>query len=334
MRRSIVLACLLVVICIAMRAESDKAFTPENLYNLIRQISMLGVYSIGVGIVIITSGIDLSVGSIIGLIGLLLAIALSEAHWSVPAAVAAVLLLALVLGLIQGLLVAYLRLQPFIVTLCGLLIYRGIGRFITEDNTKGFGIGFEKLKFFATGHLMSVPLPGGNSLPIPVPFWILVAVSLVAILFLHMSVYGRHLFALGRNEDAARYSGVKIERMTLLAYVISAGLAGLAGILYALYVNAVQPANHGNMYELYAIAACVLGGCSLRGGEGTVIGIVLGAAVIPILRNYVSMAGLKDLLEYALIGFVILVTVAADEIFKGQGARKLLGGVLKRFRSS
>lgn len=319
MRRVIVLSCMLIVLCGVMKFKSDNFFTPSNLHNVIRQVSMLGILSIGVGVVIITGGIDLSVGSVIGITGLFLAMAVTDKGWPVPLAVAGVLGFALILGTLHGIFVSYLRLQSFIVTLCGLLIYRGMGRFITQDMTKGFGNDFPGLKFLSTGDFLSIPLPGsGEALPLPVPMWILLGVALVAAAFLHMSIYGRHLFALGRNEAAARYSGIKIQRLTLFAYVISAGLAGLAGILYALYTNAVQPANHGNMYELYAIAACVLGGCSLRGGEGSVIGIILGAAVIPLLRNFVSMAGLTDLLEYAIIGLVILCTVAADEVFKGR----------------
>jgi ribose transport system permease protein len=154
------------------------------------------------------------------------------------------------------------------------------------------------------------------------PVWILAVVAALAAIFLHQSVMGRHLYALGRNEEAARYAGIHIDRLKIIAYVLSAGLSGFAGILYAFYTNTVQPATAGTMYELNAIAACVLGGCSLRGGEGTVLGILLGAAVTPFLRNFVSLSGLTDLLEYAIIGVVILLTVTADEIFKGRAQSK------------
>jgi len=321
-RRSLVLFLLLLALCAVMHFKSETFFSPFNIRNLVRQMSLLGIFSLGVGFVIITGGIDLSVGSIIGLSGLAFVLLLTEAQCSVGLSIFLVLALGSGLGLLHGLLVSKLKIQPFIVTLCGLLIYRGIGRFITQDMTQGFGNDFPQLKFWVTGAFPEFALQDGTLIGVPLPFWILAGVGLLATLFLHKSIYGRHLYALGRNEDAARYSGIKIDRLKILAYVFSAGLASFAGMLYAVYTNTVQPANSGNTYELYAIAACVLGGCSLRGGEGTVLGIILGAAVIPFLRNFVSMYGLTDLLEYTIIGIVILITVTTDEILKARSQKR------------
>ncbi len=128
--------------------------------------------------------------------------------------------------------------------------------------------------------------------------------------------------ALGRNEEAARYSGVPIERMKILAYVICSGTAGLGGILFALDVNSVQPAGQGNFYELYAIAAAVLGGCSLRGGEGSILGVIVGAAVMRVLYNAINVLGIPTQLEFAIIGIVILTGVIADELIRRIAAHR------------
>jgi ribose transport system permease protein len=142
------------------------------------------------------------------------------------------------------------------------------------------------------------------------------AIAIVASVILRLTVYGRYLFALGRNEQAARYSGINTDRVTIGAYVFCSLLAGLGGILFALDVNSIQPAAFGEFYELYAIAAAVLGGCSLRGGEGTVLGVVIGAAVMRVLYNAINILRIPTNLEFAIIGAVILIGVTVDELIK------------------
>ncbi|GMV67134.1 MAG: ribonucleotide-diphosphate reductase subunit alpha [Candidatus Hinthialibacteria bacterium] len=298
-----------VILCIllASLALTQPSFrTSQNMANLSRQIAFLGIYSMGAGIVILTGGIDLSVGSMMGLVGVLLAMTLKEMGWPVVAGVLGCLTVSLLLGWLHGLLITRVRLQPFIVTLCGLLFYRGITRYITSDITKGFGNEFETFKELANGSLSGLPIP-------------VLILSVLAVLvgcLVHLSVYGRHLYAVGGNEDAARYAGVPVHQVKTIAYVLAAGLTGIAGILVALYTNAVQPASHGQFYELYAIAAAVVGGCSLRGGEGTVIGVLLGASLLQLLRNAVNLVGIPTYLEYAVIGGVILVGAAMDELVR------------------
>ena len=162
--------------------------------------------------------------------------------------------------------------------------------------------------------------PLGQTL-VPAPMLMLIVLSGLSSLFLNQTIYGRYLLALGNTEEAARFSGIQTDQMILLSYVLCSLVAGLGGILFALDTNAIQPQTHGNFYELYAIAAAVLGGCSLRGGEGTIAGVVIGAALIRILYNSITLIGLPPQMEFAIIGTVILLGVLADEIVKRVIAR-------------
>ena len=310
---------LLVAIFVVTWIVEPKFVSAYNLQNIIRWTSLFGIISIGVAFVIITGGIDLSIGSLIGLVGCLLPMLLAAGYPPVIALLA-VVVLSLAVGLMHGLLITRLGLQPFVVTLCGLLFYRGFARWLTHDQVQGFGSSYEGLRQLAIG---KVSLGGGFALPIP--FFLLVIAGVLAALFLNRTIWGRYLLALGRNETAARYSGIQIERMKVLAYVLCSGTAGLGGILFALDVNSVQPAAHGNFYELYAIAAAVLGGCSLRGGEGSILGVVIGAAVMRLLYNAINVSGIPTQLEFAIIGAVILAGVIADELIRRVASRRRAG---------
>ncbi|MCY3787574.1 MAG: ABC transporter permease [Gemmatimonadetes bacterium] len=310
---------LLLAIFVVTWIVEPKFVSAYNLQNIIRWTSLFGIISIGVAFVIITGGIDLSIGSLIGLVGCLLPMLLA-AGYSPAIALLAVVILSLAIGLMHGLLITRLGLQPFVVTLCGLLFYRGFARWLTHDQVQGFGSSYEGLRQLAIG---KVSVGGGFALPIP--FFLLVIAGVLAALFLNRTIWGRYLLALGRNETAARYSGIQIERMKVLAYVLCSGTAGLGGILFALDVNSVQPAAHGNFYELYAIAAAVLGGCSLRGGEGSILGVVIGAAVMRLLYNAINVSGIPTQLEFAIIGVVILAGVIADELIRRVASRRRAG---------
>jgi ribose transport system permease protein len=233
---------------------------------------------------------------------------LTERHWPAAPAVFLVIALAMCFGLLHGFLITRLQMQPFIVTLCGLLFYRGLARYIAGDETKGFGnaAGFESLHSLATGSIFGVPTP----------FILLIIVSVVMWVVLHRSVYGRYLFAVGRNEAAARYSGINTRKIIISAYVISGLLTGISGVVFAFYTNSVSPSSHGNFFELYGIAAAVLGGCSLRGGEGSLVGILIGTALLQVLQNLVNLLGIPSSLNFAVMGAVILVGVMADQILK------------------
>jgi ribose transport system permease protein len=306
-RKEIAVFLLLVTLCTIVAIASPQFLSVTNLQNVARLVGTYGIFSIGVGIVIITGGIDLSVGSICALLGILLSMMLVEWGWPAGVALAAVIALGGGLGAVHGLLVARLRLQPFIVTLCGLLLYRGAARYIAADSTKGFGTGegFEWLRALASGSVGGVPMP----------FVVMCIVAALAWVLLHRSVYGRHLFAIGHNAEAARYSGVGTRAVVAWAYVLSGVLTALSAVIIAFYTNSVSPASHGNFYELYAIAAAVVGGCSLRGGEGSVFGIVMGAALLQVLRNLVNLLDIPGSLDFAVMGAVILIGAMADQLF-------------------
>jgi len=308
MKKELGIFILLVVLCVATGIRNDNFFSPANLTNLANSVGMYGVFSLGLGLVIITGGIDLSVGSMCALAGIVLSMALTEWNWAWPMAVLVVALIPMVLGWAHGALITRMKMQPFIVTLCGLLLYRGIARFIADDSTKGFGdpTNFATLRQFASGKLLGLPMP----------FVMLIVIGFILWVVLHRSVYGRYLFAVGRNEEAARFSGINTSVVITAAYVIAGLLTGISGIMIAFYTNSVSPSNHGNFYELYGIAAAVLGGCSLRGGEGSIIGIVIGTALLQVLQNLVNLLGIPSSLNFAVMGAVVLVGVMADQLLQ------------------
>lgn len=315
MKKELGIFVLLIVLCVIVALVNPNFLLPINLQNLARQIGAFGIFSIGLGLVIITGGIELSVGSMMALLGVLLSMMLTEWNTGVPVALLGCVAIAMVLSLGHGLLITRLNMQPFIVTLCGLLFYRGIARFITNDQTKGFGTveGLDFLRFLANGNLFGL---------IPMPFVLLIIIAAITWVVLHRSVYGRYLFATGRNPEAARYAGINTKGIITITYVVSGALTAISGIIFAFYTNSVSPANHGNAYELYGIAAAVLGGCSLRGGEGSVIGIIIGTALLQVLRNLVNLLGIPSSLDFAVMGAVILIGVMADQIFTERRNRR------------
>lgn len=305
-------------------AFSDRAsfMTGFNQQNLLRRTALYGILGIGVAFVIITGGIDLSLGSMVCLVGVGVPFLLVNQEWPLLVVLLLVLLVPFVIGLSHGLLITKLSLQPFIVTLCGLLIYRGVTRGFTQDTSVGFLLGYERLRWFGNGE---IPVPFIRDFGIPIAFVIFVILAVLASIFLNKTIYGRYLLALGNNEEATRLSGVNTDRMVITAYVICAMFAGVSGFLFILDNGNAQPVDFGNFYELFAIAAAVLGGCSLRGGRGTIIGVVLGTALIQVLRNMINIVFPKyQYMEYAVIGVVIIVGVIADELAKRAVAKQRL----------
>ncbi len=323
LKKDLGLLVLILVVGAIVAVINPRFLSPINLANTANLIGLFGLFSLAQAFVIITGGIELSVGSIIALLGVVFIdlIANVGLPWGLAALV--VLALGLAMGAIHGWLITRMRMQPFVVTLCGLLIYRGIARFYTEDATAGFAFGqsFPTLEW----------LTAGRSFGVPHSMIAFVLVALVLAVLLHRSVFGRYLFAVGKNEEAARYSGVRTDRVIVAAYVLCCGLTALAAIFIAMYTRSISPASHGNFYELYAIAAAVLGGCSLRGGEGTILGVVLGTILLQVLQNLVNLLGIPSSLNFAVMGGVILIGVLADQQLiafrqRGATARQAGGG--------
>ena len=313
-KKELGLLVLVLVIGAVTTALNPRFLSSVNLLNMANLIGLFGIFSIGQGLVIITGGIDLAVGSVFALLGVVFIDLLANHGVSWPWALALVLLGGVLTGVLHGVLVTQAGLQPFVVTLCGLLIYRGAARYYTGDATIGFG--------YAEGLDGLTWLASGRSFGVPNPFLILLLVAAVMGVVLHRSVFGRYLYAVGRNEEAARYSGIRTKLVVAGAYVLGGLLAGMATVLLVFYTNSVSPSSFGSFYELYAIAAAVLGGCSLRGGEGSILGIVLGTVLLQILQNLVNILGIPSSLNFAVMGGVILLGSLADQ----QLVRRAKGG--------
>jgi ribose transport system permease protein len=306
-KKDLGLLVLIFVVGAVVALINPRFLLPINLANTANLVGMFGLSALGQAFVIVTGGIELSVGSVIALTGVLFVDLVANQGVVWPVAFLLMLVLGVVIGLAHGLLITKLKMQPFVVTLCGLLIYRGFARFYTGDSTAGFGFGqsFPDLEFIAAGRSFGVP----NS------FIALLIVAAIMWVVMHRSVFGRYLYAVGKNEEAARYSGIKTDVVIIAAYVICQVLTVIASIYFAMYTRSIAPSVHGNFYELYAIAAAVLGGFSLLGGEGSIIGALLGVVLLQELQNLVNLLGIPSSLNFAVMGSVILIGVIADQQF-------------------
>ncbi|HYQ00925.1 MAG TPA: ABC transporter permease [Polyangiaceae bacterium] len=325
----------LLVMCVALWISNSDFLSASNVVNTTRQVSMLGIFSIGIAFVIITGGIDLSIGSVVGLTGVVIArLSSTQAGglgYPLWIGIGAGLSAALAVGVLQGLLITRLKLQPFIVTLGGMLLIRGVSQTLVDGGV--ISLGDSSLLNLASGGLVHL----GREALIGWPLVIFGAVATLGAYVLHYTVLGRYIYAIGGNREAARYSGIDVNRVELLTYVISSGTAGIAGICYAAYIGQMSQ-QVGISYELYAIAAAVLGGCSLRGGEGTIFGVLLGAAVMRVIDNGINMFQvqyadpdgirrtwrLNQNWNWIIVGAVILVAVVLDQVVHlVQAARRL-----------
>jgi ribose transport system permease protein len=330
-KKDIGLLVLILIVGTVVAIINPRFLLAGNISNTANQVGLFGIIAIAQAFVILTGGIELSVGAVVALLGVLFIdlIVNLNVHWAVAAAI--VVAAGMLMGLVHGTLVAKVGMQPFVVTLCALLIYRGMARYYTEDATVGFGFGasFPTLEWLTAarseilGPIARLFGYEGPTIAVPHTLIALAVVTVVAGVTLHRSVLGRYLFAIGKNEEAARYSGIATARITISAYVICCGLTAVNAILLAMYTRSISPAVHGNFYELYAIAAAVLGGFSLRGGEGSILGVVLGTILLQVLQNLVNLLGIPSSLNFAVMGSVILIGVLADQQFTRYRKRSL-----------
>ena len=306
----------LLALTVAFSVISNSFLSLGNGLTIALQVTSIAYLGLGATCVIITGGIDLSVGAILALAGVVAALAV-RAGVPVPAAMAAGVATGLACGLINGLCVTVLSLPPFIATLGMMLVARGVALEITDAKAIG-GLG-ESFAELGNGSLWRVVNTDAQGFPdvvfpgIPYPVLLMVVLALAVSILLTRTTLGRHVYAIGSNVEAARLSGVNVKGVTVFAYVLSGGLAGIAGCVLMSRLVTAQP-SEGLMYELDAIAAAVIGGTSLSGGIGTISGTVIGAFVIGILRNGLNMAGVSAFIQMIIIGLVILLTVWIDRV--------------------
>jgi len=292
----------LAVLCAVLWMLTPYFLTVSNLLNVAEQTSINAIVAIGMTYVIISGGIDLSVGSIVALSGVALGISL-KAEQPIGAALAVALIVGLAAGLANGALVSWGRLPPFIVTLGTMSIARGAALLVTEGRPiSGFAPAFRAL---ATGRVGFVPAP----------VLVMAVVYAVAHFVLTRTTFGRYVYAIGGNEEAARLSGVAISVDKTLIYGVSGLMSAIAAVILTARLNSAQPIA-GMMYELDAIAATVIGGTSLMGGEGTLGGTLVGALIMGVLRNGLNLLGVSSFLQQIVIGGVILFAVLLDTVLK------------------
>lgn len=300
----IVVALVLMVVILSIAAPEFR--TTDNLLNDARNFSYVGIVVIGQAMVMITGGIDLSVGSVWGVSAVTTA-SLMAAGWGTLPACLGGLLVAAAFGLFNGLCVTKLRMPPFVPTLATMAIARALALVITRGHSindfRPFGD-----PFFELG--------GGDTFGLPNPFIIFLIFTVIAWIVLKRTVFGRQLYAIGGNEKAAHLSGLEVERLKIAVYVISSVLAGIAGIIEVSYLSSAI-ANQGLGKELSVIAAAVIGGTALTGGEGTVFGIFIGTVMLEVLRNGLVLMGTDAYWQGIFVGAVIIIAVFIDQLRKG-----------------
>lgn len=318
---------LLSGLVVGLGFSNENAFGRSNIVTVLNRHGELGIICVGAALLIITGGIDLSVGSLVGLAAVSFGV-LMEGGMPPLVALATVLMLGLVVGVCHGVLVTQMRLQPFLVTLCGMFIYRGLARTVCKGGTgvvavetavskeqgEAAGVAVHDsildLRYWLTGKDLT------EREVFPAQLVLMLVLAAVAAVFLHRSAFGRYWYAIGYNAQATRYAGVNVWRHQMSVFAICSVLAALAGVTLFLYAGSVKPTDAGQEYELYAITAVVLGGVSLRGGEGTAVGVVLGAMVLPVVRTLMNFTETPSDWVPWMIGLILLLGTIVDELIR------------------
>ncbi len=297
----------LIALLIALSIASPHFLTNANLSSVVRQTAVINIMALGMTLIIVAGGIDLSVGAILAFGGLMGTMAM-ERGYPIPVGIAVGIAGGLLWGLVNGVLTTRLRINPFIVTLGTL----GIARGITLIVSNGLPVHQIPQGFSFLGE--------GNVLGVPFVLWIVVVCALAVHVVLEHTRLGRYAFAIGSNPDAAYYAGIPVAFHTTAVYAIGGMLTGLAGMVEASRLMTGQP-TAGQGYELQAIAAVVIGGGSLRGGEGSVVGTLIGAFIMGLLSNGSDLLGISPYLQQAIIGAVIVLVVWVDELRRRKMSR-------------
>ena len=277
--------------------------TPQNLYNTTRNVTFVAIVALGMTLVIITGGIDLSVGSVLCLSSMVLAVVM-HAGFNIYVGISAAILTALIIGAFNGILIAYLGFPPFVVTLGMLSIARSLAM-VASNNTVVFQFGPDHDKLLALG--------GGATFGVANPVIYMIILALITGFVLRWTKFGRHVFAIGGNEHAATLTGVPVRPIKVAVYMFSALMAGIAGIIQTGWLGAVTT-NIGAGMELQVIAAAVIGGANLAGGIGTAFGAIVGAALIEVIRNSLGLLGINAFWQGTFVGGAIIVAVLFERV--------------------
>lgn len=271
-----------------------------NIMNVTRGASMVGLVSLGMTIVILTRGIDLSAGSIVGVAAITAA---SLAHLSSPVAWLAALTLCTLVGIVNGLMITKLRLQPFIATLAMMIFARG-SIYLYADGGDTYAKGADAMfRWLGSGYILGVP----------VPVILFVATWLILVYVMRHTRWGRHVYAVGANEEAARVYGIKVDRIKVQVYALAGFLSGLAGLILVSRVSVAEP-NAGNLYELDAIAATLIGGTAFDGGVGGVAGTILGVLILAMITNLLNLLSVSPFVQMLAMGLIIVVAVVVSDL--------------------
>ena len=307
-RHETILAVLVVIALIVLAAQSDKFFTLDNLLNQGRLMTEVGLIAIIMTFVIVTGGIDLSVGSILGLSAIMLGVFWKNLGLPLEGAIVLTLLVGTVAGFLNGLIITRFRFPPLIATLGTLALYRGIAEGVSQARSvRGYPDWF-----YVLGQ--------GQVLGVPTQLWIFLVVTILAAIVLGMTTWGRATYAIGSNETAARFSGLRVDAVKMAIYASSGFAAALAAVIFVSRVSTTR-SDMGTGIELDAITAVVLGGTSIFGGRGTIIGTVLGLILIQALKNGLSLAGVKSDGTIVLIGAVLILTILVSNFVYRGGTR-------------
>jgi ribose transport system permease protein len=294
----------ILIACIFLSFATDSFATSKNLYNITRNVTFVAIVALGMTLVIITGGIDLSVGSVLCLCSMVLGVVM-HAGYSIEIGIAASIGVALLVGAFHGVLIAYLGFPPFVVTLATLSIARSLAM-VASNNTVIYQFGPDHDKLLALG--------GGAWLfGIANPVLYMIVLALITGFVLRWTKFGRHIFAIGGNEHAATLTGVPVRPTKVAVYMISSLTAGIAGIVETGWLGAITT-NIGTGLELQVIAAAVIGGAALAGGVGTALGALVGAALIEIIRNSLGLLGIDAFWQGCFIGGAILLAVLSDRL--------------------
>lgn len=291
-----------VALCVVAALLSPSFLNPANLLNVLRQVALFGIVSVGMTFVILTKGIDLAVGSIVGVTAVVSALLLSGGAPPVLV-VPAALLIGLALGAINGIGITVGRVPPFIMTLGMMVMARGLAMTLANGQPISLGAAAAGFSWLGRGALLGVP----------VPVWVFALVAAAGIFVLRATPYGRQVYAVGSNEEAARLSGINVPAVIFSVYVISGLLSGLTALIYVSRLTVGEP-TAGIGLELEAIAIAVIGGTSLFGGEGGVVGTILGAAILAVLANILNLVGVSPFSQQIVKGAIIVLAVMFEMV--------------------